>query len=133
MYFENWKSQIFDKSASRCLTRYKKILWGGSFGCKKILKFTCLTMKFHNLHHTNGTIFTFLGRFGIWGKLCYHPLLSIWLGKSFQSWDQGENRELREDCYSITKLCYYTLSREIFVESFTTVDTITKEASYLDR
>ena len=43
IYFENWKSQIFDKSASSCLTRYQKILWRGSLWCKKILKSTCLT------------------------------------------------------------------------------------------
>ena len=52
-YFENKKCQDFDKSASNCLTRYQKILWGGSLRCKKLLKFTCLTMKFHNRHHAN--------------------------------------------------------------------------------
>ena len=30
----------------------KKILLGGSMGCRKLLKFTCLTMKFHNHHQT---------------------------------------------------------------------------------
>ena len=44
--------QIFYSFASSFLTRYQKILWGGSLGCKKLLKFTCLTMKFHNRHHT---------------------------------------------------------------------------------
>ena len=31
----------------------KKLLQGGSLGCKKLLKFTCLTIKFHDRHHTN--------------------------------------------------------------------------------
>ena len=30
-----------------------KILWEGSLGCKKLLKFTCLIMKFHNCHHSS--------------------------------------------------------------------------------
>ena len=33
--------------------KIQKILWRGSLGCKKLLKFTCLTMKFHNCHHTS--------------------------------------------------------------------------------
>ena len=44
---------IFDSSASSFLTRYQKILLGGSLRCKKVLKFTCLTVKFHNCYHTN--------------------------------------------------------------------------------
>ena len=52
--FENWKCQNFDKSASNFLTGHQKILWGGSLGYKKLMNFTCLTMKFHNCHHTNG-------------------------------------------------------------------------------
>ena len=43
MFLENWKSQIIDKSASNYL----------KMGCKKLLKFTCLAMKFYNCHHTN--------------------------------------------------------------------------------
>ena len=58
-YFENWKCQVFDKSASSCLIRYQKILWGGSLGCKNLLKFTCLTMKFHNRHHANEGLVNF--------------------------------------------------------------------------
>ena len=46
------KTEIFDKSASSCLKRYKRILWGGSLGCKKLLKFTCLILKFHKRHYT---------------------------------------------------------------------------------
>ena len=53
IYSEDWKYQIFDKSALSCLTRCEKFLWRGSLGCKKVLKFTCLTMKFHGCHHTN--------------------------------------------------------------------------------
>ena len=34
-------------------TRYQKIFSGYSFGHKNILNFICLTMKFHNYHHTN--------------------------------------------------------------------------------
>ena len=52
IYFENKKCQGFDMFASNCLTRYQKILWGGSLWCKKLLEFSCLTMKFHNRHHT---------------------------------------------------------------------------------
>ena len=44
---------IFASSASNCLTRYKQILSGCSFGCKNTLNFTCLLMKFHNHGHTN--------------------------------------------------------------------------------
>ena len=53
IYFGNWKCQIIDNSASSFLIGYHKILWGGSLGCKKILKFACLTRKFHNHCHTN--------------------------------------------------------------------------------
>ena len=42
---------IFDSSQSNSLTRYK-ILKGCSFGSKNLLNFTCLTMKFHNYHHS---------------------------------------------------------------------------------
>ena len=34
IYFENWKCQIFDNSASSCLTRYKRILWGAHWDAK---------------------------------------------------------------------------------------------------
>ena len=44
---------IFHSSQSNSLTRYQKILWGCSFGCKNLLNSTCLNMKFHNYHHTN--------------------------------------------------------------------------------
>ena len=43
---------IFHSSQSNSLTRYQRILWGISYGCKNLLNFTCLTMKFHNCHHT---------------------------------------------------------------------------------
>ena len=42
---------IFHGSASSCLTIYQKILWEGSLGCKKLMNFTCLTMKLHNHHY----------------------------------------------------------------------------------
>ena len=56
---ENWKCQVFDKSASSFVRWYQKILWGGSLGCKNLLKFTCLTMKFHNRHHANEGLVNF--------------------------------------------------------------------------
>ena len=40
---------IFDISQSNSLKRYQKFLRVCSFGCKNLLNFTCLTMKFHNL------------------------------------------------------------------------------------
>ena len=45
---------IFDSSLSKGFTRNQKILWGCSFGCHNLSNFTCLTMTFHNFHHTNG-------------------------------------------------------------------------------
>ena len=74
IYFENWKCQISDKSASNCLTRYQKILWDGSLGCKKLLKFTCLTMRFHNRHHTS--VHILLQPMYV-GYLGYYLLISI--------------------------------------------------------
>ena len=35
-----------------CLTRYEKNYLRGLIGMQKLLKFTCLTMKFHNRDHT---------------------------------------------------------------------------------
>ena len=43
---------IFDDSQSNPVTRYQKILWGCSFICKNLFNSTCLTMRFHNCHHT---------------------------------------------------------------------------------
>ena len=43
---------ISDCSQSNSRTRYQKILWKYPFACKGLLGFTCLTMKFHNCHHT---------------------------------------------------------------------------------
>ena len=34
------------------VTRHQNILWGHLFGCENLLNFTCITMKFHNYHHT---------------------------------------------------------------------------------
>ena len=50
---QNWKMLFFDSPQSKGFTRYQKILWGCSFGCKNLLNFTCLIMKFHNCHHAN--------------------------------------------------------------------------------
>ena len=61
--FENWKCPFFDCTQSSCLLRYQKILWESSFGCKNVLNFIHHTMKFHNLHHTNGPE-------GNWRKTC---------------------------------------------------------------
>ena len=44
---------FFDCPQSSCLTRYQKIILGGSLGCTELLKFICQTMKFHNCHHAN--------------------------------------------------------------------------------
>ena len=44
---------IFDGSASNCLTKYQKILWRASLGCRNVLNFTWLTVKFGNHHHTS--------------------------------------------------------------------------------
>ena len=43
---------IFDGSQSNSITWYQRILKGCSFGCKNLLNFACLTMKFHNCHCT---------------------------------------------------------------------------------
>ena len=43
---------IFDGSEWNCLTRYQKILWRCSFGCKNLSNSICLTMKFPNCHCT---------------------------------------------------------------------------------
>ena len=44
---------IFNGFALSCLSIHQKIFWGGSLGCKNMLNFTYLTMKFHNLHHAS--------------------------------------------------------------------------------
>ena len=49
---ENLKCLIFDSHQSKGLTRYQKILFGGSFKCKNLLKIKCTTEKFHNCHYT---------------------------------------------------------------------------------
>ena len=54
----NQKYPAFDSSQSNSLRRYQKILWRCSFGCKSLSNFFCLTMKFHNCHHTNARFFT---------------------------------------------------------------------------
>ena len=55
--FENWKCQIFDKSASSCLTRYRKILWGSSLEYQKnwnspasLWNSTTVTTQLNTLH-----------------------------------------------------------------------------------
>ena len=53
MDFENQKTPIFEGVASNHFTRYQKVLWACLLGCKKLLNFICLTMKFHNRHHAN--------------------------------------------------------------------------------
>ena len=42
----------FDGSQSNSLTRYQEIPQECSFGCKNLLNFAYLTVKFHNCHHT---------------------------------------------------------------------------------
>ena len=44
---------FFDSPQSKSFTRYQKILWERSFGCKNLLNSTCLTMKFHSCHHAS--------------------------------------------------------------------------------
>ena len=70
--FEIWKHPTFGGSALSCLTRHKKILSGCWFGCKNILNFIYLPMKFHNpdalafgapiLHRFRGVIRVRAGR-----------------------------------------------------------------------
>ena len=43
---------IFDRSQSNSLTEYQKILKRCTFGCKNVMNFACLTMKFHICNHT---------------------------------------------------------------------------------
>ena len=53
---ENWhqnlKKLFIDSPQSKVLKISKKC----SFGCKNLLSFTFLTMKFHNCHHASGII-----------------------------------------------------------------------------
>ena len=49
---------IFATSKSNSLTRYQKILWICSFGCKSLSNFACFTLKFHNYYQTNVHIST---------------------------------------------------------------------------
>ena len=44
---------IFYDSASNRLSRYQKILWVCSLGCKNLLNFTWNTMIFYNFVHTS--------------------------------------------------------------------------------
>ena len=48
---------FFDSPQSKGLTRYQKILGGCFLGCKNLLNFTCLTLKFHKCHHANDQAF----------------------------------------------------------------------------
>ena len=50
---ENWKFPIFISPQSKGLTRYQKILLGGSFKCKNLWNFNCTIEKFHNCHHSS--------------------------------------------------------------------------------
>ena len=54
---ENWhqelKNAVFWQLSIKRLYMVSKILWGCSFGCKDLLNFTCLVMKFHNCHHAS--------------------------------------------------------------------------------
>ena len=54
MDFEYRKMPIFKGVASNRFTRYQKILWACLLGCKKVLNFICLPMKFHYCHHAGG-------------------------------------------------------------------------------
>ena len=88
---------VFDTSQSKSLTKYQKILWGYSFGCKNMLNFFCLTMKFHNCYHNNvyqvyrslgnlqGSILKHLFGCGITGKLIHWSFLLqalLWIFKN---------------------------------------------------
>ena len=53
MDFESRKMPIFKGVASDHFTRYQKILWTCLLGCKKLLNFICLPMKFHNRVYLN--------------------------------------------------------------------------------
>ena len=45
---------IFAGLSSSCLTRYKQMLLGCSFGTKNLLNFTCSARKCHDRSYTNG-------------------------------------------------------------------------------
>ena len=47
MDFESQKMPIFKGVASDHFTRYQKILWTCLLGCKKLLNFICLPIKFY--------------------------------------------------------------------------------------
>ena len=49
MDFESRKMPIFKGVASDHFTRYQKILWACLLGCKKLLNFICLPMKFQTV------------------------------------------------------------------------------------
>ena len=70
---------IFYCSASSFLTIYQRILWGGSLGCKKLLKFTCLCMKFNNCHYANAESFETLQYFR-WNLIIFYTLMNILKG-----------------------------------------------------
>ena len=53
MDFESWKMSIVKGVASNNFTRYQKILWTCLLGCKKLLNFICLPIKFHNCVYLN--------------------------------------------------------------------------------
>ncbi len=53
MDFESREMPIFNGVTSDHFTRYQKILWTCLLGCKKLLNFICLPMKFHNRVYLN--------------------------------------------------------------------------------
>ena len=48
---KNWLD--FNSPKLKVLKSYQKILFSSSSGCKILLYFTCLTIKFHNWYHAN--------------------------------------------------------------------------------
>ena len=58
--FEIWKCPIFASSASNCLTRYEQILSGCLLGCKNVLNFIHLPIKFQNHDHTNVSSYDYI-------------------------------------------------------------------------
>ena len=71
MDFEYQKMPIFEYVASNHFTRYQKILWEWLLGCKKLLNFICLTMKFCNRHHASTHLGTYVYQLWMFELACW--------------------------------------------------------------
>ena len=59
-----WKQKIavYDRPQSKGLTGYQQICWGCSFGCKNLLNFTYLPIRFHNSYFSHKRFGTDTGK-----------------------------------------------------------------------